>query len=405
MVSAVDSQPAVVSILSMVTSHRQPAATPPLLRSLNERQVLEAIRSGAPISRAEISRSTGISKPTVSLALQTLLDAGLVRSTEPGPDRLSYGAVFFESVPEAALVVGLDLGAHFLRGAICDLDGRIRARQDVEVCGMDADGAIEAVGVLYRDLVEASGLERDLVDGVVLGVPGVVETETGRLNLATNVPGLMGRDIGSDVAPLLGVPVTVENDVDLAAVGERWSGVAGGIDDFAFLSIGTGMGAGLILRGELYRGRHGAAGELDVMAVERDVIDPCAAAVSDLAREVAARTDRTILRPPFAVPEVFAAARTGDKTAVEVVEELARRIALHIVPVAAVADVELVVLGGGVGLNGDLLLPPIRERLDAWLAYPPRVEVSGLAESAVLMGALAVGLRSARENVFVNRGG
>src|SRR6266511_4725727 len=123
-------------------------ATPPLLKHLNERTVLEAIRSGGPISRAEISRRAGISKPTVSLALQSLLEAGLVREASRGPDGPSYGAVFFEPVPEAAFVLGLDLGARFLRGAVCDLAGEIRARQDVELRGADADGALRAIAML-----------------------------------------------------------------------------------------------------------------------------------------------------------------------------------------------------------------------------------------------------------------
>src|SRR5438093_7467275 len=97
------------------------SAIPPLLKNLNERTVLEAIRDGAPISRAEISRRAGISKPTVSLALQSLLAAGLVRETAHDPGGPRYGAVYFEPVPEAALVLGFDLGAHFLRGAVCDL--------------------------------------------------------------------------------------------------------------------------------------------------------------------------------------------------------------------------------------------------------------------------------------------
>jgi DNA-binding transcriptional ArsR family regulator len=108
-------------------------ATPPLLKDLNERTVLEAIRAFAPISRAEISRRVGISKPTVSQALQSLLAAGLVRETDPGGDGPSYGATFFEPVSEAAFVLGLDLGARFVRGAVCDVRGEIRARQDVEL--------------------------------------------------------------------------------------------------------------------------------------------------------------------------------------------------------------------------------------------------------------------------------
>jgi len=127
------------------------AAIPPLLKDLNERTVLEAIRAGAPISRAEISRRAGISKPTVSLALQSLLHAGLVREAAPDGDGPSYGAVFFESVPEAALVVGIDLGARFVRGAVCDLSGRVRARQDVELRRAHASTALETIAELVPE--------------------------------------------------------------------------------------------------------------------------------------------------------------------------------------------------------------------------------------------------------------
>jgi len=380
------------------------AAIPPLLKDLNERTVLDAIRAGAPISRAEISRRAGISKPTVSLALQSLLDAGLVRETEPDPGRPTYGATFFEVVPEAGLVLGLDVGARFLRGAICDLRGEIRARQDVEVDGADAEGALEAIAALRLSLAEASGLSADRIDCAVVGVPGVVDVDTGRLTLATNVPGLEGRDWTGELSARMELTVSVDNDINLAAVGERWRGMARGVEDFVFLSIGTGLGAGLVLRGELHRGRHGAAGEIDLVASGRDDdIDPCATAVSALAAKLAGENGATTLRPPYDVRAIFAAARSGDAVARAVVEEEARRIALHIAPIAAVTDIALVVLGGGIGVNADLLLDPIRTLLTRWLPYPPRVEVSSLGDAAVLTGALAVGLRAAVDNVFANR--
>jgi predicted NBD/HSP70 family sugar kinase len=239
----------------------------------------------------------------------------------------------------------------------------------------------------------------------VVGVPGVVDTDTGQLRLATNVRGLEGRHWGDDIRGRLGLPVAVENDINLAAVGELWQGVARGVEDFVFLSVGTGLGAGLILHGELHRGRHGAAGEVDLVAAGRtDEIDPCAAAVSALAaRLVAEEGAATILQPPFDVRSIFAAARGGDELARRVVSEEARRIALHLAPVAAVTDIALVVLGGGIGANADLLLGPTRDLLSRWLPYPPRVEVSSLGDAAVLTGALAVGLRAALDNSFQNR--
>ena len=384
----------------------QTRATPPLLKHLNERTVLETIRAGAPISRAEISRRAGISKPTVSLALQSLVDSGLVREAAKGPEGPSYGAVYFEPVPEAALVLGLDLGARFLRGAICDLGGRVRARQDVELAEGGAAAALAAIEELCAGLVEATGLERRLVDGVLAGVPGVVEGSNGVVRLAENVPGLEGMPFADELRERLDLPVVLENDINLAAVGERWRGAARGVDDFVFLSVGTGMGAGLVLGGELHRGRNGAAGEIDfALGDDGEASDPSAPAVSALAAELAEKDGETSLTPPYDARAVFGAARTGDALARKVVDECARRIALHIAPVAAVADVELVVLGGGLGANGDLLLEPVRSLLDEWLPFPPRVEVSTLGDAAVLTGALAVGLRSARDSVFAKRRG
>jgi predicted NBD/HSP70 family sugar kinase/DNA-binding CsgD family transcriptional regulator len=380
-------------------------ATAPLLKDLNERTVLEAIRTGAPISRAEISRRAGISKPTVSLALRSLVHAGLVREASHDPDGPSYGAVFFEPVAEAALVLGLDVGARFLRGALCDLHGTVRARQDVELTGADARTALEAIGRLQRALVDACGIQQPRIDGAVVGVPGVVGPGDGRLRLAANVPGLEGMAFGDELRELLGLPVALDNDINLAALGEQWRGVARGVDDFAFLSVGTGLGAGVVLRGELHRGRNGAAGEVDFVSagLGRD-IDPCATALSALAADLAARPGaRTGLVAPYDAREVFAAARAGDDVARAAVGEEARRIALHIVPLAAVTDVALVVLGGGIGANGDLLLEPVRALLADWVPYPPRVEVSSLGDAAVLTGALAVGVRDALDSVFVNR--
>src|SRR6476661_7718642 len=146
----------------------QTRATPPLLKNLNERTVLDAIRSYAPVSRAEISRRVGISKPTVSLALQTLLEAGLVREAEPEGAGPSYGAVFFEPVPDAAYVLGLDVGARFVRGALCDLTGDVRARQDVELPERTAAAAMAAITSLSETLVAAAASPEALVDGVVV---------------------------------------------------------------------------------------------------------------------------------------------------------------------------------------------------------------------------------------------
>ncbi|HEX8958961.1 MAG TPA: ROK family protein, partial [Solirubrobacterales bacterium] len=235
-------------------------------------------------------------------------------------------------------------------------------------------------------------------------VPGAIDPLSGVVRLAGNIPGLEGLEVSRELEARLGIGVSVHNDINMAAVGERWRGVGRGVESFAFLSVGTGLGAGLVLRGELLTGQHGAAGELDYALAGSTHDDlgaqPIAAHAAALAAEGRLSTE---LRPPYSVPGIFGAARAGDELARAVVDEAARRIAAYVLPIAAVADVELIVLGGGIGVNGDLLLAPIRELLARQLPFPPRVEVSSLGDAAVLTGALAVGLRSALESAFANR--
>ena len=376
-------------------------AVPALLRAMNERTVLETLRASGPISRAEVARRTGISRPTVSLALRSLLDDGLVRETEVEPSRPHYGAVYYEADPEAALVLGVDFGSRAVRAALSDLAGEVRAREEMRSSGSFAE-RIAALASTCRSLQRRTKLPGDLLENAVVALPAVVSPADGSVS-AADLAGLGVPDLREQLGRALRAPVTLENDVNLAALGEQRSGIAQVVNDFAFLLVGAGLGAAVVLGGTLHRGRNGAAGELDAIREGRaDDVDPCAAAVSQAADELAAGKE-TVLEPPFDVPEIFAAARSGDGVAGAVVEETARRIALHILPLAAALDLPLVVLGGSVGANAELL-EPVRRLLEDWLPFPaPRVELSALGEAAVIEGALAAGVEGALERVFRRR--
>jgi predicted NBD/HSP70 family sugar kinase len=376
-------------------------AVPALLRALNERTVLDAVRASGPISRAEVARQTGISRPTVSLVLRALVEDGLVRETEHEPDGPHYGAVYYEAHSEAAVVLGIDFGARTVRTALCDLGGELRAREEIRSRG----SVEERIGVLattVRSLLRVSKLPADLLENAVVAVPAVVSPADGGISSA-DLAGLGPGDLRKQFEDALRVPVSLENDVNLAAVAEQRNGVAEGVADFAFLLVGAGLGAAVVLDWKLHRGHNGAAGELDAVRNGRtDDVDPCAAAVSKLAEELA-RRKTTVLEPPFEVRDIYGAARNGDAVAAAVVEETARRIALHVLPLAATLDLPLVVLGGSVGANSELL-DPVRRHLEDWLPFPaPRVEVSALGEAAVIEGALAAGVDTALERVFERR--
>lgn len=356
------------------------AAVPALLRTINERAVLDEIRESAPISRAELARRTGISKPTVSLALRALLEDGLVRETTQEPDRPHFGAVYYEAEPEAAAVLGVDLGARVIRAAVCDLSGETRALRELPSRG-SVDKRIEALAELKDALLAEAGIPGGLLDRAVVGVPAVVDPHDGRVSDA-DIPGLESGDLRARLAERLGVTVTLENDVNLAALGSARRGVAQGVDDFAFVLVGEGLGAAVVLGGTLHRGVNGAAGELDaVRRGQAEDADPCAGAIATYAEGLTG---------------------SGEEIARAVVAETARRIALHVVALAATLDLPLVVLGGSVGGNPELL-EPVRRRLEEWLAFPPRVEGAALGDGAVLTGALAAGVDAALEHVFERR--
>jgi predicted NBD/HSP70 family sugar kinase len=375
-------------------------AVPALLRALNERTVLDAVRASGPLSRADLARSTGISRPTVSLVLRALLEDGLVRETPLEPGRPHYGAVYYEADPEAALVLGVDFGSRAVRAALCDLAGEVRAREEIRSRG-SVEERIETLAATCNSLLRRSGLPGDLVDTAVVALPAVVSPADGSVS-SPDLPGLQAADFHAQLEQALHVEVTLENDVNLAALGEQRHGVAEGVDDFAFLLVGAGLGAAAVLGGKLHRGHNGAAGELDAVRNGRlDDVDPCAEAISQFGADLA-DGNKTVLEPPFEPRELIAAARDGDAVAVAVVDEAARRIALHVLPLAATLDLPLVVLGGSVGGNADLL-EPVRRHLQEWLPFPPRVEVSALGEAAVLEGALAAGVDATLEHVFKRR--
>lgn len=383
--------------------HPASGVTAATLRAMNIRTVWSVIEGGHPISRAEIARLTGISKPTVSVLLEELLATGLVSQSPDTARDPSRGAVFFGPKPDGVHALALDLGAHRLRGVLAGPGAVIAARRDVDVRGLDARRMVSATADLARDLISTAGVDASTVRHAVAGVPGVVDRHTGRVWQALNIPDLNGFAISSELEAALGMPCTVENDIDLAALGENTHGTGAAAESFAFLSVGTGVGAGLVLHGHLHRGHSGAAGELDSAfdAESFAANDPCAAAIVEYATPYAAE----LTGAPPTTEVIFDLARGEHPRATAIVEEVARRISAYIGVLAAVADVELVILGGGIGLNGDLLLDRVARRLQERLPYPPRLEVSALGDSAVLTGAAAVAASTAVELVIRERTG
>ncbi|WP_367138856.1 ROK family protein [Saccharothrix sp. HUAS TT1] len=377
------------------------------MRVLNQRAVLDRLRSGGPATRPQVARDTGLSKPTVGQALLDLEQHGLVRPigrTTAGPGR---SAMVYEPNPAAGHVLGVDIGRQRIRVAVADLAGSVIARVDERNRCRSATALVRTVRELAERTAADAGLSlADLVVKVV-GTPGVPDPRDRTLHHAPNLPGWERPGLLDDLEAALGAGLVVENDANLAAVGEQAHGVARGADVFVCVTVGTGIGMGIVLDGRLFRGAHGAAGEVGYLPYtgqseedgrQRGQVEAAAAAESVVAlakqRGLVARSAR----------EVFAAAKAGDERALLAVRDEAERLAFVVASVVAVIDPELVVLAGGIGSNADLLHEPIEAALRRMTPLAPRIAAGELGDGAVLSGAVEIGLRSARELVFDRRG-
>ncbi len=393
--------------------HRRPGRTEAdsrlsLLRELGEQAVLETIFRTGPITRPEIATATNLSKPTVSAAVSRLEQGGLVRAAGLRAGQRGRNPIAYVVSARAGFVVGADIGGSNLRVAAADLFGE-------PICDLKRPTAKtggRAVGVQILEMVSEVIDQASAVHGrpLALGIssPGIVDQSSGRVtSLAYNVVPEGGFDPLEVIRDRFDLPVFVENNVNLAAVGEKWFGLARGVSTMVFIAIGAGIGMGIIIDDELVRGAHGAAGEIGYLPLVGDPFNPRHRLHGGLEDEigaagiVAAFEDRRAPEDPelSSVHDVFELAAAGNAAARSVVDHVASRLGTAIATVCAILDPQLVVLGGGIGASS-LLLRPVRGSAAALVPITARIETSLLGEQAALQGAIAVALHSARTTLL-----
>jgi predicted NBD/HSP70 family sugar kinase len=242
----------------------------------------------------------------------------------------------------------------------------------------------------------------------VVGSPGVVDPARGALRLASNLPGWEQPHVLTELRRLLGPATVIENDVDMAAIAERAHGHGRDASTFAFVSVGTGIGMGIVIDGKLHRGAHGAAGEIAYLPIAPDGGDPkevrhrgALEAAASSAAVVRAARERG-LDGTLTARRVFAAAAAGDERAQAVVAHEAELVAKALAAIVAVADPELIVLGGGIG-GAAGFAGAVASALEGLTPLVPEIRVSALGEDAVVQGCLAAGMELAWERVLASR--
>ena len=373
------------------------AARPSLIRAMNEQLLLEHIRQRGPCSRAELARVSGLSKPTVSLALGNVERAGLVRIAGQRTGVPGRSAQLYELAPDAGLVLGLDIGHDYVRGALAGLTGEIRARSEVRARATSVRGRVTELVTLADSLCRIAGVPRSAVTQTVIGSPGVYDPRRNAMKLTGGLPGWDKPAALAGLREAFGPSLIMENDVDAAALAEQAHGHGRNVDHFAFVHFGTGIGMGLVLGGQLLRGAHGVAGEIAFLPLSGDFgIDEHEARkrgefeAAASASAVVRGARKAGLRGPLSARRVFEAAASGDQRAVAVVAEEARLAAKAICVVVTVVDPELIVLGGGIG-RAPGFADLVCTELDKMAPVRPELLVSALGTDAVVDGCLAAG--------------
>jgi len=381
-----------------------------LLRRLNRSSVLDLLRQNSPISPTEIATRLNLSLPTIMRILEELAHHGLVVRLDE--QQYSGGRprslVAFDGTAHA--VIGLDLGGTKMYGTVADLCGTIQAELYRPSVPSNPEENLNLTIDLIDELLQIPRREGQKVLGIGVGAPGVTLFEEG---IVTWAPSLGWRNLAlrDILRERFGLTVVVENDVNLAALGEYGFGVARGASSLVCLAVGTGIGSGIVLERKIYRGFHQSAGEVGYLLPGREALGKryehfgaleslaSGTGVVQRATELIGLHNLPVDVNTLTAEKVFDWARNGEEWAQAIVDETVDYLALIIAAISVVLDPEVIVLGGGVSRSADILVEPILNRLQGCLPAPVRLVVSDLGYRAAVMGAIMLVLDTSFEHV------
>jgi predicted NBD/HSP70 family sugar kinase len=383
----------------------------PWVRDFNQGVVLETIRLGRGVSRIEIARDTGLTAQTVSNIVRRLLGEGLVVESPGGIRR----RVPLHVNPAAHFAVGVQIDVDETSCVLLDLSGVVvrrarRATGHEQGPSKVVDRVARVVGALLSD----AGVDRDKVLGIGVACPGPLDHRTGVVFHPPNLAGWGRVPLADALSDATGYPVILDNDGTAAAIGERWSGGARGVRNFAFIYIGVGIGGGLFLEDHVFRGATTNAGEFGHIILDPDG-PPCSCGSRGCVeaycapRRVAAAVERRLRagersaltgNASLGFADVCRAARGGDALALDELQRAAWRLGCAAATLVNLLDVELIVLGGkGLRSAGEIFRREIQravaERTVASDLRPIRVELSHVAADAAAVGAASLVMHTA----------
>ncbi len=392
------------------STDRSPEPTAGLVRSLNLQAVLEAIVDAGELSRPEVAALTGLSLPTAASLIADLETLGLVDHKGQSIGAPGRPAAIYSFNERAGYVFAVDLGARKVTACVSDLHGSILLEATEATRRTDPSSIADQIAEMHRDLTVRSGFKSDEPGIASVGVGGIVQPEDRSLR-EPNLPELQEDGFLRSLESALGIPALIENDVNLAAIGEKWKGRARGLTNFVVMSVGSGTGMGIVVDGEIYRGATGAAGEIAWLPIgpestswegeDGGLFEFTTAGTGILRRRdlaIAADKDPS-LSTLSDVEDIFAAARDHVPSAQEILGFEAEQLALGVVAAAALLDPEMVVFTGGIG-SREILVDSVRDRVSLMMPSHPPIVVSQLGTRGTIYGAIAVALKPVRDQIL-----
>ncbi|MEV7611542.1 ROK family transcriptional regulator [Streptomyces sp. NPDC089799] len=378
------------------------------LHRANLERVVRAVRLAGSLTQAEIARTTGLSAATVSNIVRELKDGGTVEVTPTSAGGRRARSVSLSG--DAGIVIGVDFGHTHLRVAVGNLAHQVLA-EEVEPLDVDASwtAGFDRAEHLVGRLIESVGTVREKVIGVGLGVPGPIDVESGTLGSTAILPGWAGINPRDELARRLGVPVYVDNDANLGALGELVWGSGRGVKDLAYIKVASGVGAGLVINGRIYRGPGGTAGEIGHITLDESGPVCRCGNRGCLETFAAARYVLPLLQgshgPELTMERVVELAREGDPGCRRVITDVGRHVGSGVASLCNLLNPSRVVLGGSLADAGELVLAPIRESVGRYAIPSAARQLSVLTGSlggrAEVLGALALVLNEMGDSTLL----
>lgn len=371
------------------------------LRHINRTAVLDLLRREGPISRTEISERLEISLPTVMRIIEELLNEQLLKTVDRKEWSGGRRRALVEFNAHAHLAIGVDCGGTKMFGALADLSGEIIEEINVPTRSSNSDENFDLLMGIIMQLVKSADTTGKNLLGVGVGIPATVNVEQG-IVLSSPALGWYEFPLFERMKNKFDIPVVLDNDVNLAALGEMWFGSKQAINNLALITVGTGIGAGIIIDGAVYRGSNGAAGEVGFLLPSTAHLGQgrnhqgfgpletlaSGTGIAERARKALAGTLSEEQLSALTAEDVFDKARQMEPWALQIVDETIDLLSLAVVTLAVCYDPDLIVLGGGVARSADLLIEPIKQRVSASIPFSFNLVASKLGYRAAVMGSI-----------------